>query len=46
MEYKKLFGLNQIKIKTICIGHIFLGVTGKTSLSIEMDKLLKDNFLF
>ena len=29
-------------IKTICIGNIYIGGTGKTSLSIKVDKLLKN----
>ena len=31
-------------IKTICVGNIFLGGTGKTSLTIEIHKLLKKKF--
>ncbi len=30
------------KIKTICIGNIYVGGTGKTSLSIEINKLLNE----
>ena len=30
----------KFKIKTICIGNIYLGGTGKTSLSIKLNKLL------
>ena len=33
--YKKKF-----KIKTVCIGNIYLGGTGKTSLSIKLNKIL------
>ena len=29
------------KIKTICVGNIYIGGTGKTSLSIEINKILK-----
>ena len=29
-------------IKTICIGNIYLGGTGKTSLSLKINKILKD----
>tara|TARA_Y100000590_G_scaffold452566_1_gene595964 strand:- start:1089 stop:2024 length:936 start_codon:yes stop_codon:yes gene_type:complete len=29
------------KIKTICVGNIYVGGTGKTPLSIEIDKILK-----
>ena len=31
----------RFKIKTICIGNFYLGGTGKTSLSIKINKLLK-----
>jgi len=36
---KKKFG-----IKTICIGNIFVGGTGKTSLAIEVNELLRKKF--
>ena len=39
LTYKKKF-----LIKTICIGNIYLGGTGKTSLAIEIQKLLKKKF--
>ena len=42
---KKLFpqpNKKKFKIKTICIGNIYLGGTGKTSLSIKLNKLLND----
>ena len=29
-------------IKTICIGNIYLGGTGKTSLSLKIQKILKE----
>ncbi len=32
------------KIKTICVGNIYIGGTGKTSLSIQINKILKNNF--
>ena len=32
------------KIKTICVGNIYIGGTGKTSLSIEINKILKNKF--
>ena len=32
--------LNKFKIKTICVGNIYLGGTGKTSLSIQINKIL------
>ncbi len=42
---KKLFpkfNKKKFKIKTVCIGNIYLGGTGKTSLSIKLNKLLND----
>ena len=33
------------KIKTICVGNIYVGGTGKTPFSIELDNILK-NFKF
>ena len=39
VQTKKIF-----KIKTICIGNIFLGGTGKTSLTIEIKKILEKKF--
>ena len=43
---KKLFSERrlELKIKTICIGNIFVGGTGKTSLAIEINKILKKKF--
>ena len=32
--------IKKIKIKTICVGNIYIGGTGKTSLSIKINKLL------
>ena len=37
--FKKKF-----KIKTICVGNVYVGGTGKTSLSIEINNLLKKKF--
>ena len=34
----------KFNIKTICIGNIFVGGTGKTSLSIELNEILKTKF--
>ena len=31
----------KVKIKTICIGNIYIGGTGKTSLSVKINELLK-----
>ena len=41
---KKLSIKENFEIKTICIGNIFLGGTGKTSLAIEVNELLKKKF--
>ena len=30
-----------LNIKTICVGNIYLGGTGKTSLSIKLNEILK-----
>ncbi len=38
---KKFSFKNKFKIKTICIGNINVGGTGKTSLSIKINKILK-----
>ena len=32
---------NNFKIKTICVGNIYIGGTGKTSLCIKLNKILK-----
>jgi tetraacyldisaccharide 4'-kinase len=32
--------IRKVKIKTICVGNIYIGGTGKTSLSIKINKLL------
>ena len=32
----------KLKIKTICVGNIYIGGTGKTSLSIQINKILKE----
>ena len=41
---KKFSNKKNFEIKTICIGNIFLGGTGKTSLAIEINQLLKKKF--
>jgi tetraacyldisaccharide 4'-kinase len=41
---KKFSNKRKFKIKTICIGNIFVGGTGKTSLAIEINELLKKKF--
>ena len=38
-SFKKNF-----KIKTICVGNIFIGGTGKTSLAIEINEMLRKKF--
>ena len=38
---KKISKKKKFKIKTICIGNIFIGGTGKTSLAIEINELLR-----
>ncbi len=42
--FKNFFLKKNYKIKTICIGNIYLGGTGKTSLSIEINNILKKKF--
>jgi tetraacyldisaccharide 4'-kinase len=41
---KKFSNKRKFKIKTICIGNIFVGGTGKTSLAIEINELLRKKF--
>ena len=41
---KKISKKKKFKIKTICIGNIFIGGTGKTSLAIEINELLCKKF--
>ena len=40
--YFRLNKLKKFKIKTICVGNIYIGGTGKTSLSIKINKILKE----
>ena len=35
----------KFKIKTICVGNIYIGGTGKTSLSIKINKILNKKIL-
>ncbi|WP_440656083.1 tetraacyldisaccharide 4'-kinase [Candidatus Pelagibacter sp. HIMB1509] len=37
----KIAKKNNLKIKTVCVGNFYLGGTGKTSLSIKINKILK-----
>ncbi len=41
---KKFSIKKTFEIKTICIGNIFIGGTGKTPLAIEINELLKNKF--
>ena len=41
---KKFSTEKNFKIKTICIGNIYVGGTGKTSLAIEINELLSKKF--
>ena len=42
--FKRSYLKKKFFIKTICVGNIYLGGTGKTSLAIEINKLLKKKF--
>ena len=37
--------IKKTKIKTICVGNIYLGGTGKTSLSIKINEILSEKNL-
>ena len=41
---KKVNHKKKFNIKTICIGNIFVGGTGKTSLSIKINQILKNKY--
>ena len=41
--FKSFLTKKKYKIKTICVGNIYLGGTGKTSLCIEINKIIKKN---
>ena len=41
---KKFSIKKKFKIKTICIGNIFIGGTGKTSLAIEINEIIRKKF--
>ena len=41
---KRIYSKKKFSIKTICVGNIFLGGTGKTSLAIEINNLLGKKF--
>ena len=42
--FKNFLSKKNFKIKTICVGNIYLGGTGKTSLTIEINNILKKSF--
>lgn len=42
--FKKFSHKKKFSIKTICVGNIFIGGTGKTSLAIAINKILKKKF--
>ena len=45
INFTKKFSIKKnFKIKSICIGNIFIGGTGKTSLAIEINDLLRKKF--
>ena len=41
---KNLQNKKKFKIKTICVGNVYVGGTGKTSLSIEINNILNKKF--
>tara|TARA_Y100000591_G_scaffold328458_1_gene354992 strand:+ start:287 stop:1207 length:921 start_codon:yes stop_codon:yes gene_type:complete len=41
---KKISFKKKISIKTICVGNIYVGGTGKTSLAIEINEILKKEY--
>jgi tetraacyldisaccharide 4'-kinase len=43
-ELKELKSKKKFLIKTICVGNTYLGGTGKTSLAIEIQSLVKKKF--
>ena len=42
--YKKLILKKKFSIKTICIGNIYVGGTGKTLLTVEIHNILSKKF--
>ena len=43
-QIKKFSNKKKFLLKTICVGNIYLGGTGKTSLSIMINKILKKKY--
>ena len=41
---KKIFKKKKLSSKTICVGNIYLGGTGKTQLVIELNNILKKKY--
>ena len=41
---KKLLPKSRFKLKTICVGNIYLGGTGKTPLVIKINSILKKKY--
>ena len=41
---KKIFSKKSFKIKTICVGNLYIGGTGKTPLSIKINNILKKKY--
>ena len=45
LNLRKIFiKKKKFRIKTICVGNIYVGGTGKTSLCIKINKILKNKF--
>ena len=45
LNFLKIFNIQKtFKIKTICVGNIYLGGTGKTPLTIKINSILKNKF--
>ena len=42
--FKNFLKKKEYKIKTICVGNIYIGGTGKTSLCILINKIFKNKY--
>ncbi len=42
--FKNFLSKKKFRIKTICVGNIYVGGTGKTSLTIEINNILRKSF--